>query len=143
MSIRRVLPAFACVLALLLALTGVTSAGLMAPDREAAARLATELAFGLAPGDLCAPRDDQVGHSGHPGHAPPGEHGAHAGHEPHAGHDHHCPFCHGLPEAPALSPGGREARLEPHDGWRQSADRHRAAQARDAGHAPRAPPTPI
>lgn len=113
MRTPRALSALACTLALLLALTGVTSAGMMAPDRAAAARAAMEIAHGMSPDELCGS---------------------------HAGHAHNCPFCHGLPGAPALSCDGQSAPLTLQDGWRQSADRHRAAQARDAGHSPRAPP---
>ncbi|SDH76535.1 hypothetical protein [Alloyangia pacifica] len=140
MSIRRALPAFACVLAVFLAVTGVTSAGLMAPDRAVAARLATERAFGLAPGDLCAPQRDASGHRGHGEHSDLAAPADHDSHGEHAAHDHPCPFCHGLPGAPRLAHDGHSTLLIPHDGWRQSADRHRAAQSRDADHSPRAPP---
>ncbi|MBE9640019.1 hypothetical protein [Salipiger mangrovisoli] len=140
MSIRRALPALACVLAVLLAVTGVTSAGLMAPDRAVAARLATERAFGLAPGDLCAPQSDDRGHSGHGGHSELSAQADPASHGEHPAHDHPCPFCHGLPGAPRLAHDGHGSLLIPQDGWRQSADRHRAAQSRDAHHSPRAPP---
>ncbi|GGG85381.1 hypothetical protein GCM10011415_39530 [Salipiger pallidus] len=86
---------------------------MMAPDRGSAEREAFTLSYGHGVHDLCT-----------------GE----------ASHDHRCPFCHGLPEAPALRPGHSVFLYVPHDDWRQGRSLHRAAQARNINHSTRAPP---
>lgn len=106
-------PLLALVLAIIVAGTGITSAGAMAPDRADARLELYQLASGLSLDDFCG------GGSG-PGH--------------------HCPFCHALPEAPVLGHAGIALRMTPHDGWRQRADLWRKAQARNLHHSPRAPP---
>ena len=103
-------------LGVLLALSSMISAMLMAPDRAAAGYEAYALTYGAAPADLC------------------GEH---------AGHDHHCPLCHGLPDAPESARAERQTRLEPHEAWQRRDDLHRAAQARNLRHSPRAPPVSV
>lgn len=103
-------------LGVLLALSSVVSAALMAPDRGSARLERHVLTYGSDPADLC------------------GEH---------AGHEHHCPLCHGLPEAPESVRTQREVLLEPHDGWLLRDDLHRAAQARNLCHSPRAPPVSV
>lgn len=106
-------------LGVLLALSSVVSAMLMSPDRAAAGYEAYALTFGADPADLC---------------------GDHAGH---AGHDHHCPLCHGLPDAPESARAERQTLLEPHEAWQRRDDLHRAAQARNLCHSPRAPPVSV
>jgi len=106
----------ACLLALALAaivaVTGLVSAGLMAPDRQAAALERFELAHGIAQGQLCGG----------------------------AGPEHRCHLCHGLPEAPEAGAAGLPAPAALSVAWRQGRDLNRAATARNAAHSPRAPP---
>jgi len=106
-------------LGVLLALSSVVSAMLMSPDRASAGFEAYALVYGATPADLC------------------GEHGGHAG------HDHHCPLCHGLPDAPDSARAERHSLLEPHEAWQRRDDLHRAAQARNPRHSPRAPPVSV
>ena len=116
MSTRFVHPLLGLVLTLLVALSGATSAGLMAPDRAEIALAALERAHGPLAGDFCG-----------------GD----------TGHDHSCPFCHGFPDAPEFRHSGRLAALVPHDGWRCHDALLRAARGRDHDHSPRAPPAAI
>ncbi|WP_163849522.1 hypothetical protein [Pseudooceanicola aestuarii] len=112
-SAFSVIPALCAVLLILV--TSSVSAWFMAPDRAEQAKFVTAVTFALSPADFC----------GDP-----------------SGHDHRCPFCHSLPEPPAAQAPDVMALLRPADGWRRLADLHRAAQARDLSHAPRAPPVP-
>ena len=113
MSIISAKTLLCAILAMLVALSSVTSAVAMAPDRDAVAYETLEALLGAVDSDLCG--DKRV-------------------------HDHHCPFCHGLPEAPMIGRAGRTFMLTPHGGWRQQCDLYRAAQSRDLNHSPRAPP---
>ncbi|MCQ0094198.1 hypothetical protein [Roseovarius sp. M141] len=113
MKIRPAATLLACLMAILVAVTGMTSAGMLAPNRADLALAASESAHGGLGGDLC------------------GEGRA---------HDHRCPLCHGLPEAPAIGHSGVAVLLTPHDGVRRLGDLYRAAQARELNHSPRAPP---
>ena len=106
----------ALLLMLVLALTSVTSAAMMAPERGDPARMAHEMTFGAEMHDICG-----AGH--HQGHG-----------------DHACPFCHGLPEAPALGHAGLVSMLTPVDGRLRADHLWRAAQTRNINHSPRAPP---
>ncbi|WP_343504367.1 hypothetical protein [Alloyangia pacifica] len=100
-------------LGVLLALSSVVSAARMAPDRETVKIEAYALLYGSSIDELCGDE---------------------------AGHDHHCPLCHGLPEAPSSAHDDRHVPVEPHDAWHRCNDLHRAAQARNLCHSPRAPP---
>ncbi|MAC78385.1 MAG: hypothetical protein CML66_10015 [Rhodobacteraceae bacterium] len=110
MWLRSVLSALFLTAAL--AVTSVVSAAMMAPDRSDAALDAFAEIYG---GHL-----DVCGDMGGP--------------------DHHCPFCHGLPEVPAIGFDPVVFLLTPHDGWRRQQDLFRAAQSRDLNHSPRGPP---
>lgn len=110
---KRFTSPFALILALALVLTSVVSAGMMAPDRQSAAREAFELAHGPIHG-LCGDGE--------------------------GGQDHRCPLCHSPPEGPVTAHAGRLFLLIAHDGWRQRDDLPRRAQTRDRSHSPRAPP---
>ncbi|WP_243651898.1 hypothetical protein [Primorskyibacter sedentarius] len=99
--------------ALLLAVTSVTSAAMLAPDRAEAA-LAQLSVLGMNANDIC-------------GEAP--------------GHDHRCPYCHLLADTPMPCPSGLETRLQSVMAWKLAADLYRAAQARDHARSPRAPPS--
>ena len=111
--LKRIESIAACALVAMLLLTSVTSAGMMAPDRQTNAYEAFELIHGVAGEDFC----------GTTGHA-----------------EHHCPFCHGLPESPYVGHEGLPFLLTPYDGWLLSRDLHHAAQTRNINHSPRAPP---
>ncbi|GGH45436.1 hypothetical protein GCM10011341_05290 [Frigidibacter albus] len=110
---RIAFPLLAIAVAMLIAVTSVTSAGMMAPDRGEVAIEAFELAHGTSVGDLCG------------GELP---------------HDHSCPLCHALPDAPGVGHDSISFLLTPHDGWRRLSDLHRAAQTRNLHHSPRGPP---
>ncbi|MDP3340825.1 hypothetical protein [Frigidibacter sp.] len=110
---RLAFPILALAVAVIVAVTSIASAGMMAPDREDAAITAFELAHGASLGDLCG------------GDLP---------------QDHGCPFCHALPEAPTVGHDGIAFLLAPQDGWRRMRDLHRAAQTRNLHHSPRGPP---
>ena len=102
------------VLAVVLLVAGsISSAAIMAPDRDDAAEARFAL-MGFSVADLC-------------------------GHE--AGHDHHCPFCHLVPEAWPPLPVEVTFPLLPFMLWRDADDLHRKAQARDHARSPRAPPS--
>ncbi|WP_263762723.1 hypothetical protein [Lentibacter sp. XHP0401] len=97
---------------LLLAVASVTSAVMMAPDRNDVA-FAQLTQLGLSLDDIC-------------GDFP--------------ARDHRCPYCHLLTEAQIPSPAGLEARLLFTMAWKLATDIYRAAQARDHARSPRAPP---
>lgn len=112
-------PAYAvlcAILALMVAVSSVTSAVAMAPDRDDMAAAAFAQVFGPIDGGICGDLGD---------------------------HDHHCPFCHAVPDTPRITPTGLMFVMRPHDGWRQHRDLHRAAQARNSSHSPRAPPVSV
>lgn len=113
MSMRIAFPLLAVVLTVLVTVTGIASAGMMAPARGDVALQTFELAHGLSQGDLCGSE---------------------------AGRDHHCPLCHGLPDVPSVGHAAIAYLLVPHEGWRQGDDLYRAAEARNINHSPRAPP---
>ena len=106
----------AILLGLILVVTSIASAALMAPDRSEPLRAFYALHFGDASADFCAD---------------------HAGHD---SHEHRCPFCHATPKAPEPTPPGRSLDFSPHDMWRQGESLRRAAQARNINHSTRAPP---
>jgi hypothetical protein len=106
--------AVSSLIALCILLAGLWSAAEMAPDHRAQALLAIAATYGPGDAALC------------------GEEG---------GAEHRCPLCNERPDSPAVTPEGLAAAFRPHVLWRLLDDLHRAAQARDAGHAPRAPPT--
>ena len=113
---RPLVRPFLSVLALvLLAMTSVQSASMLAPDRDAAIRSTIELYYGTSAEDFCG--DEKHG-------------------------DHRCPFCRLLPEAPRADPVALAVLLQPHDGWRRLASLTRDAQARNLNHSARAPPSP-
>lgn len=113
---RPLVRPFLSVLALVvLAITSVQSASMLAPDRDAAIRSTIELYYGASAEDFCG--DEKHG-------------------------DHHCPFCRLLPDAPRADPVALAVLLQPHDGWRRLASLTRDAQARNLNHLARAPPSP-
>ncbi|MBY6115547.1 hypothetical protein KUW09_17200 [Mameliella alba] len=109
---------FVVILALgvLMAWSSAFSAARMAPDRATVQLESYALIFGSSVGDLCGQE---------------------------AAHDHRCPLCHGLPEAPASTYDGKSSLLVPHEAWQRRDDLHRAAQARNPCHSPRAPPVRV
>ncbi|MFC3613076.1 hypothetical protein ACFORG_04825 [Lutimaribacter marinistellae] len=109
----RIASVAALLLVALVALSGAGSAAMMAPDREAVAFAAFSLASGGSEADLCGDR---------------------------VGSEHHCPFCHALARAEMPAHHPVQLRLVAHDGWRLAPHLHRAAQARNINHSPRAPP---
>ncbi|MDO6730423.1 hypothetical protein Q4577_10355 [Marinovum sp. 2_MG-2023] len=104
---------FSLLIVCILAVSSVTSAGLLAPDRNDAALAEATAIFGALPGDYC-------GTEGH--------------------HEHNCPYCNLLPTAPTTDLPSLTAVLTPHSAWQMLADLTRKAQARNPHHSARAPP---
>lgn len=107
---------FALLLGFCLAVSSVSSAALMAPDRASIAMAVHTMTFGSAASDFC---DDHAGHGGHA---------------------HNCPFCHALPDPPQIIAPDLYIAFVPHEVWRQAKALRRAAQARNINHSTRAPP---
>ncbi|GGA27190.1 hypothetical protein GCM10011498_30270 [Amylibacter cionae] len=105
----------ACCAAVMIALAGITSATVMAPERGEVDKLETAFAFGLTGADFC-------------------EGGT-------AGHKHECPFCLTVSKAPTIRPVETLSILLPFDGWRALAGLTRHTQAEQPHYAVRAPPT--
>lgn len=104
----------ACCAAVMIALAGVTSASMMAPERGEVDKLETALVFGLSASDFC--EDGTTGHS------------------------HECPFCLTVSKAPLIRPVETVTVLTPFDGWRALAGLTRHAEAPSPHYTTRAPP---
>jgi len=99
----------------MLASGSVTSAAMMAPDRTDVA-ITQMVLLGFSVDDIC-------------GDSPT--------------HNHRCPYCHLLDDPQAPDSTKIETRLLAVKFWKLTADLHRAAQARDHGRSPRAPPRTV
>ncbi|WP_069300634.1 hypothetical protein [Neptunicoccus sediminis] len=104
----------ACCAAVMIALAGITSASVMAPERGEVDKLETAFVFGLSAADFC--EDDTVGHR------------------------HECPFCLTVSQAPLIRPVATATVLTPFDGWRALAGLTRHAEAPSPHYTTRAPP---
>ncbi|WP_156116964.1 hypothetical protein [Paracoccus halophilus] len=113
---KQVTLALVMSLGVIMALSSAISAALMAPDRATVELQAYAMVYGSVLGDLCGKGGDA---------------------------EYRCPLCHSLPKAPISIHEGRFLLLEPHEAWRCYDDLHRAAQARNLRHSPRAPPVPV
>ncbi len=112
-SANRVLVAL---LAALLAVTSVTAARMMLPERSDPAKAAYEELATLLHSELCRAET------------------------PHASNDHHCPLCHGLPEAPEVAWAGRIFPVAAFRTLPGLAHLLSGARDRDLSRSPRGPP---
>jgi len=112
-SLRHYLRVYFAVL--MLAVSSVTSAAMMAPDRTDAA-IAQFVLLGLSVDDICGDSPAQ---------------------------NHRCPYCHLLDGPKAPTPTEVETRLLAVMSWKLSAHLNRAAQAIDHCRSPRAPPRTV
>ncbi|WP_272011396.1 hypothetical protein [Roseovarius sp. ZX-A-9] len=111
-----VVPIFALLVGVCLAVTSAGSATLMVPDRTSDDLTVHAMVFGLVAADFC---DDLAGHGGH---------------------EHNCPLCHALPDPPKLTAPDLCLAFQPQELCQQTEVLRRAAQARNINHSTRAPP---